>query len=168
MVIVGSLNKAKVEAIADTFENYLVEGIAVPSDVLAQPIGDYMTRQGAINRALYALEKGKGTIGIGLEGGVTFLGEECYVCNWGALVTQEGEVFTANGAGIQLPIFFKEELLKGVELGVLMEGYTKKLDVRTHEGAIGVFTDGLLMRKTMYQQLATLLKGQFYYNKKQV
>ena len=59
-------------------------------------------------------------------------------------------------------------MLKGVELGVLMEGYTKKLDVRTHEGAIGVFTDGLLMRKTMYQQLATLLKGQFYYNKKQV
>lgn len=162
-IIVGSLNNTKLAATRATFPETEVIGVAAPSQVLAQPVGQEMTRIGAINRATYAARQASDCIGIGFEGGVTFLGGKLFLCNWGALVTSTGEQFTASGAQIELPNELIAPLLQGEELGSILEEYTQKRAIGKHEGAIGIFTKGYVLRKEMYAQIALLLRGQYEY-----
>ena len=125
-IVIASLNKTKVKAVAAVFQDCEVIPKSLPSDVSDQPIGDEETRKGAINRAKHAAALAENSIGIGLEGGVMFVDHELYLCNWGALVDQHKHVFTASGARIRLPDDFQKDLLNGVELSVLMDAFTKK------------------------------------------
>lgn len=165
-IIVGSLNKTKIDAIRTVFPGANVKGFSVPSLVLAQPIGEEMTRRGAINRALHSKRLAKDCIGIGLEGGVTFHEEKFYLCNWGALVFEDEQIVTASGAKIELPNEMIAPIFAGKELATVMNEYTKKSNIRFHEGAIGIFTNHLLLRKQMYEQIALLLKGQYEYKRR--
>ncbi|WP_217587060.1 DUF84 family protein [Lentibacillus saliphilus] len=162
----GSKNKAKLLAIRTGFPEADVEGHSVPSNVSAQPITDEETLQGAINRATQCADNTSGTYGIGLEGGVMELGGHLYVCNWGALVTPSGDLYTASGARIKLPKGFKSLLDGQEELGHLMDVYTKKEDIRQNEGAIGIFTNQLMTRSDMFAHVVILLRGQLEYNSK--
>lgn len=166
-IIVGSLNPTKVEAVKEVFSHMKVEAIKAPSKVLAQPIGNEMTRVGAINRAQFSLENGEGMYGIGFEGGVLFISGQLYLCNWGALLTRNGDLFTASGFNIPLPNSFTVPILAGEELGNLIEQYSNKIYSRSKEGAIGLFTNDLMVRKDIYLQIATLLKGQLLFTNKE-
>lgn len=160
-IVVGSLNKTKVNAIKSVFPADEIRSVAVPSNVLQQPITSEMTRKGAIHRAKNGLHVATVDYSVGLEGGgVTFIDGELYVCNWGALATSSGEVFTASGGLIPLPSAFIEPILRGEELATLMEQYTNKRDIRSKEGAIGVFTNELITREQVYIYIGTLLRGQ--------
>lgn len=165
-IVVGSLNQTKIKAVQAVFKEADVLAKAVPSGVRRQPIGDEETLQGAINRARYSIENYPYDIGIGLEGGVLFLGEGLYLCNWGALIMSNGKVFTAGGARILLPNEFKTRIENGVELSDVMDEYTKKKGIRHHEGAIGIFTNRRVLRHEMFTHIVTLLKGQMEYNHK--
>ena len=44
-----------------------------------------------------------------------------------------------------------------------MDSYVKKHNVRQNEGAIGIFTNGLVDRTQMFSELSTLLIGQYLY-----
>lgn len=165
-IIVGSLNKTKVNAIKSVFTDDDIQSREVASHVLKQPITTEMTRIGAVNRAKNGLVTASVDYSIGLEGGVTFVNGELYVCNWGALATASGTIFTASGGLIPLPSSFIEPILQGEELAVLMDEYTNKPNVRSQAGAIGIFTDGLVVRKEVYTYIARLLKGQLQYSRK--
>src|SRR5690625_3445043 len=104
-----------------------------------------MTREGAINRATNALERLNVDYGIGLEGGVVFIRDQLYVCNWGALLTNSGELFTASGASIPLPESFTQHLLRGEQLVNLVRNYMNGENARAHEGAVGLFTNQLVI-----------------------
>lgn len=143
-----------------------IRSIDVPSSVLQQPITSEMTRQGAINRAKEGIKMAKVDYSIGLEGGVTFIDGELYVCNWGALATPAGETFTASGGLIPLPSTFIEPILQGEELATLMEQYTNQRDIRSNEGAIGILTNGLITREQVYIYIGTLLRGQLLHRNK--
>ncbi|MFC0300945.1 DUF84 family protein [Virgibacillus soli] len=165
-IIIGSKNPAKMEAVKTVFSDAVVEADSVPSDVSAQPFSDEETREGAINRAKACSKRHENTIGIGLEGGVMYVGKQLFLCNWGALVTEEGNVFTASGARIALPTEIEEQLKFGTELGDVMDAYAKKQDVRKKEGAIGIFTNDLVSRSDMFVHVVQLLRGQWeYWNK---
>lgn len=165
--IIGSNNPTKIRALKNALSSLQIEGNVLkenaPSGVKAQPIGDEETAKGAINRAKNALILNNGTIGIGLEGGVVMMNETIYLCNWGALVTKNGEEFSASGAKIPLPIEFKDQLLAGKELGDLMDQYCSKEGIRKKEGAIGIFTDGAMNRAAMFEHVVKLLLGQWQY-----
>jgi len=162
-IVIGSLNQTKINAIATLFPDDEIVSIAAPSNILNQPITNEMTRTGAINRAKFGLEVEQVDYSFGLEGGVTFINEQLYLCNWGALVTTKGEIFTASGGVIPLPTSFTARILAGEELAEIMEDYTHTRDIRSHKGAIGVFTNGLITREGLYNYIGTLLKGQLYY-----
>lgn len=166
-IAIGSVNQTKVNAIKSVFPTDDIQSIAAPSSVLSQPISNEMTRTGAINRALYSLEKLAVDYSIGLEGGVMLMGEQLYLCNWGALITATGEIFTASGGLIPLPKSFKEPILQGEELSIIMERYTDRQQIGSTKGAIGIFTNGLMRREQLYVYIGTLLKGQlqFKHNK---
>lgn len=163
-IIIGSTNQAKIEAVRSNFEDCHIDGIEVASKVSAQPFSDEETFEGAINRARECANSEKGVIGIGLEGGVMELENDFYLCNWGALVDEEENLFTASGARIPLPDEIAEELQKGSELGDLMDAYAQRTGVRQNEGAIGIFTNELVNRSEMFEHVVRLLKGQYLFH----
>ena len=166
-VAVGSKNQTKVGAVQQVWEAVTIVPASVPSGVAAQPFSDEETMQGAINRAKGALDKEEADIGIGLEGGVMKTEHGLFMCNWGALATREGKVFVAGGARIMLPEEFLAPLENGKELSEIMETFVKRKDIRSHEGAIGIFTDHYVDRTQLFVHVVKLLVGQYKYDEKQ-
>ena len=168
-LIIGSKNPTKIKAVETVFPSYEVIAKDMPSYVSAQPMSDEETRQGAINRARQSMESMPGAIGIGLEGGIMYVNDQLCLCNWGSLVTENGDVYTASGARIPLPEAFRTQLEDGTELGQVMEQYAKKQNVKQKEGAIGIFTNELVSRQEMFAHVVKLLRGQWeYWDKKTV
>ncbi|MEH7074716.1 DUF84 family protein [Neobacillus drentensis] len=161
-IIIGSKNPAKINAVKNSFtsEDEFVN-LDIPSGVNEQPFSDEETIKGAINRAIGALKQGKGDIGIGLEGGVQETSYGLFICNWGALVSNEGETFIAGGARIPLPEEVAIRLRSGEELGLVMEDFANKKNVRKQEGAVGIFTNGMVSRSEMFTHVMDLLVGQY-------
>lgn len=164
-LVIGSKNPTKIKAVEGIFPTYPVTSLDVPSNVSAQPFSDEETRQGAINRAMQCAKTNTNSVGIGLEGGVMYVESQLFLCNWGALVTENEEIYTASGARIVLPKVFDEKLKSGIELGDIMDHYAKKQGVRKKEGAIGVFTNDLISRQEMFAHVVKLLRGQWEYGK---
>lgn len=171
LIAIGTKNKAKTAAVEEIakkyFENIDVEYISVPSGVSDQPFSDAETRQGAINRAVNTRESTNADLSFGLEGGVYELDGEIYCCNWGAVAIKDGPVISSSGASFVLPEEIAEQLHAGKELGPVMDIFTETKDIRQHSGAIGIFTDGLVDRKEMFEHIVTLLIGQVRYQMKQ-
>ncbi|MEH6889253.1 DUF84 family protein [Bacillus sp. JJ864] len=164
-VAVGSKNKVKVNAVQQVLTEAEIVSLSVPSHVSAQPFSDEETLQGASNRAKLALAEGKADIGIGLEGGVMHTNHGLFMCNWGALATKEGKLFTAGGARMKLPDEFIQPLEEGKELSEVMEDYTKQRDIRSNEGAIGIFTNNYVDRTDLFVHVVKLLVGQYMYDR---
>jgi inosine/xanthosine triphosphatase len=164
-VIIGSTNPAKVSAVKNAFQYTYTEFISldISSEVSEQPFSDEETIKGAINRAVGALNQGNGDIGIGLEGGVQESEHGLLLCNWGALASNRIEPIIAGGARFLLPAEIAVRLRAGEELGPVMDDYAKKQNVRKHEGAVGIFTNGLINRSEMFSHIMNLLIGQFHY-----
>ncbi|CEG23299.1 Non-canonical purine NTP phosphatase [Planococcus massiliensis] len=163
-VSVASKNPAKIDAVSAVLEKLQLGAEIVPVDagsgVSAQPFSLEETRQGAVNRAQAAL-LGKYDLAFGLEGGVYVLEESLYLCNWGALATKEGRIYTAAGAQLPLPERISEQLRAGRELGPVMDEYAGEIGIRHHKGAIGILTSGLVKRNEMFEHIVELLAGQF-------
>ncbi|MFZ4450707.1 DUF84 family protein [Salibacterium aidingense] len=159
---VGSGNKAKIQAVSAVFSDkgYRIYGYEVDSAVSAQPFSEEETKAGAETRA-QAVVKKEADIGIGLEGGVTEMEDGLYLCNWGALADTQGNIFTAAGAKIRLPEEIAEGLRAGKELKTVMDLYTDRHDVSQNEGAVGIFTDGIISRADMFTHTVQLLYGQW-------
>ncbi|UOQ46113.1 DUF84 family protein [Halobacillus salinarum] len=164
-VYIGSQNPTKKAAVKSEFPEDEIIGVDVESKVSAQPFSDEETLEGAINRARECAAMKKADLGIGLEGGVMEIGEDLYLCNWGALIDHRENLYTASGARIRLPDEIKKELEKGLELGEVMDRYTAKQNVRKNEGAIGIFTNGAIIREEMFQHIVRLLKGQWEFDR---
>jgi inosine/xanthosine triphosphatase len=162
-IIIGSKNPTKILAVKDIFPGADVTSLDAASGVSPQPFSDEETKQGAVNRATRCMKSAPDTIGIGLEGGVMYVGHQLYLCNWGALVTPDEHIFTASGARIVLPAEIEAGLKDGKELGDMMDGYARKQEVRKKEGAIGIFTNNLVSRKDMFSHVVKLLRGQWEY-----
>ncbi|PLR83826.1 MULTISPECIES: DUF84 family protein [Bacillus] len=164
-VIIGSKNPAKVSAVQQAFANFQAKVIStdVPSGVREQPFSDDETIEGAVNRAILALETGECDIGIGLEGGVQESSSGLLLCNWGAFVQQEKPPIIAGGARFVLPEEISQRLRAGEELGPVMDDYAKKTNVRKNAGAVGIFTSGLVDRAAMFSHIMHLLIGQYIY-----
>lgn len=160
-IMIGSTNEAKVQAVKEVFPEATVIASSVPSGVRSQPFSDEETKIGARKRASYCLQQSEVGLAIGLEGGVMFIGDQLYLCNWGALQTKAGEIFDAAGARIPLPQQITERLLQGKELGDVIDEYVKRKNIRHYEGAIGIFTNQLVNRKDLFVHIVQLLKGQY-------
>ncbi|WP_337955927.1 DUF84 family protein [Bacillus weihaiensis] len=166
IIAIGTENPTKVNAVKAALAPYLEASFVqadVSSDVSDQPKSDDETLTGAINRAKNVLYHSKADLGIGLEGGLIKTTSGYFLCNWGALVDEKLKPIVAGGARIVIPDEIGERVFKGQELGVVMDDYVKKHNVRQNEGAIGIFTNGLVDRTKMFTELSTLLIGQYFY-----
>ncbi|PFG05034.1 inosine/xanthosine triphosphatase [Bacillus sp. es.034] len=169
-IAIGTTNPAKVQAIQKAFEEQYKEVqfqyLKTHSHVSEQPMTDQETIEGALNRAKNVLKATDSDAGIGLEGGVSESLYGMFVCNWGALVDRQGNEIIGGGARISLPNEISRELKAGKELGPLMDKYTQRTGIRKKEGAVGIFTNGLVTRETMFLHVVQLLVGQWQYRTK--
>ena len=170
LIAIGTKNKAKTAAVeavvAQYFKNCTFEHVSVQSGVSEQPFSDAETRRGAIQRAINTREATNADLSFGLEGGVYEIDGVMYCCNWGAVALKDGTVISSSGASFVLPEEVASQLRAGEELGPVMDVFTKKKDIRHHAGAIGIFTEGLVDRKAMFEHIVTLLIGQVFYHSK--
>lgn len=166
--IIGTTNKAKRHAcelvIKEYYPHSIITGISVNSGVSDQPFGDEETLEGALNRAKKANEYGEDAVGIGLEGGVRFVNDKLYICNWGAFYLPDGSRFTAGGAQIELPDDISKEIQEGKELGPVVEKYFSRDNIRHNEGAMGILTNGTISRTDLFSHILHLLVGQWQYS----
>lgn len=166
-IAIGTTNKAKIQSVQaivnQYFEKVNFTYFKAPSQVSEQPITAEETRLGSINRAKNTSIATGAMLSFGLEGGVTEIDGDMYVCNWGALTLADGTTFTAAGAQIILPEEIAQEIRAGKELGPVMEQYTQRLDIRQGTGAVGIFTQGIVTRQTMFEHIVALLIGQYLF-----
>ncbi|MRX72712.1 DUF84 family protein [Bacillus lacus] len=166
-IAVGTLNKAKLEAVRKAMlveQSAVIFPVDVPSGVSSQPFSDEETMLGAVNRSKKAAEFGEADAGIGLEGGIYEDSSGFYLTNWGALTDKTGKVFTAGGARILLPYEIGLHVKKGVELGIVMDSLFSAENIREKEGAVGIFTNGMVSRSEMFVHIVKLLMGQYYFH----
>jgi inosine/xanthosine triphosphatase len=174
-LFVGSTNPAKLEAVrlavVQHWPEVKIEGFNVKSNVSEQPMSDTETQTGAINRAKAALAAGLASgqkipsnecLGIGLEGGVTKIGDELWATVWVAVTDQDGNVFSANGARIKISEFIAGPILAGGEMGPVVSKLVGIEDVRTKQGMIGVVTSNFVTRAEEYGNIAKLAIGLWY------
>jgi len=150
-VVVGSQNPVKVKATKNVLERLYgeveVDSLKVDSQVPSQPFGIDQTIEGAINRAKNAYNSDY-DLSVGIESGLmetphTITG---YIdLQWCAIY--DGEKVTIGvSAGFEYPPKVIEEVLKGKEVGDVMDEVTGVENLGEKTGAISYFTKGLLDR----------------------
>ena len=152
-LVVGSQNPVKAQAVENVLQKiYPTEVVEftskeVESGVPDQPFGKKETIQGAVNRAKNAYSS-EFDLSVGIESGLmeaphTITG---YVdLQWCAIY--DGENITLGvSAGFEYPPQVVEEVLKGREVGEVMDKLTGVDDLGKKTGAVSFLTNGLLDR----------------------
>jgi non-canonical (house-cleaning) NTP pyrophosphatase len=85
-------------------------------------------------------------MGIGLEGGVD---REGSLINCVSVVTAEGRENLAWGVRFPLPPGVVAQVLRGEELGPLIDALTGRTESKKELGAVGILTNGLFTRTEM-------------------
>jgi inosine/xanthosine triphosphatase len=158
-IYVGTTNHVKIAAVKKVAKEYEVVGLEVDSGVSKQPFSDQETIQGATNRALALPQDG---LRIGLEAGVQPLNGELYLVNWGVLIDEDHHVYVAGGTRLPLPTPVARALeLRTDELATIIDHLYQTSDIKHHEGAIGILTNGLVHRIDIFEHIVKLLLGQY-------
>lgn len=160
-VYVASTNEAKVNACKEVLNDYEIIPLKVDSLVSSQPKSDEETIKGALNRAKSLPSDG---LRIGLEAGVNFHNDRLFLVNWGVLIDENENVYYAGGTRIELPEFVKEGIFDyNKELATIMEETFHEHDIRSKQGAIGVFTSNQVKRVDIFIHIVKLLYGEYLY-----
>lgn len=157
-ILVGSKNPVKIDAVRESLSNYFqnieVSGIEVESGVSIQPVGDE-TFIGAKNRALKLKKLNESNninadLFVGIEGGIIKEFNCWFAFGCMCMVDKYGNIGFGTSPHFQLPLLVVEKLLKGIELGTVMDEIQNEENTKQKLGAIGYFTNGVMNRKEFY------------------
>ena len=179
-IFVGSHNPVKINSVinasSETWPGVVVEGFDVSSGIPEQPIGDKVTKTGAMNRAKAVLAEGLNkyqndgrnftndeVLGVGLEGGI-FEDDEGQMWStvWAVVVDKTSFMEFANGARFKVPNIVAEKIRKGEEMGPIISQVVGEADIRKKQGMIGITTKGFVDRTEEYQGIVKLALGLWY------
>lgn len=156
LVAIGSRNPAKINAVRSSFSmafpkaRYVV--IDAPSGVSDMPMSAEEVRLGALNRAKSSLSMAKrAQYGVGIEGGVERTVDGLMVCGYVCIVHKSGRTGIGGGTSVLLPKSIASEVVKGRELGHVIDDLTGRSNVKQKEGAIGILTKGITSRKEIFR-----------------
>jgi len=157
-ILVGSKNPVKIDSVKEAFANYFegieVLGLDVDSDVSSQPVNEE-TIAGARNRALKLMELNKSqNLGaeyfVGIEGGIAKQFDRWFAFGCMCVIDGSGRTGFGLSPHFELPPAVVEKLLKGTELGDVMDEIMNQQNTKQKQGAIGFFTNGVMSRKELY------------------
>jgi len=150
-VAVGSRNPVKVMATENVLKNFYddlhVSGVDVDSGVPSQPFGLDQTIEGAVNRAKNAYSSDV-DLGVGIESGLMETPSSItgYIDLQWCAVFDGSRVTIGVSSGFEYPPGVIEEVLKGREVGDVMDEVTGISNLGEKTGAVSHLTHGLLDR----------------------
>lgn len=174
-VAVGSTNPVKLAAVRAVLQRLEprahVDGIAVPSGVPDQPVGDDETIRGATNRAHAARAARDADLGVGIEGGVVDTPHGMRTCAWAVVVTRAGNAHVGGSLSMPLPDAVAALIRGGAELGHAIDQLVGTTNIKHGAGAVGILTEGLVNRMEAYETilayaLAPVLGPKLYYTER--
>jgi len=157
-VLVASRNPVKVGAVEQAFRRAFpsaplqLQGLAAPSGVRDQPMTDEETLLGARNRmGFIKAQRPEADFWVAIEGGVrpTAAGMEAF--GWMAVQHRQRESCTRS-ATFQLPSAAVRALRSGEELGPVMDRLVDETGTKAKGGAVGLLSNGLVTRTSLYVQ----------------
>lgn len=155
-IAIGSKNPVKIEAtkkiMKRIYKKVKITPVKVFSGVTHTPLSEEECIRGAINRAKKAIESTKADFGIGMEGGITKIFNKYFLHGWCAVIDKKGKIGLGGCNGLELPSPIVKKVIKGKELGEVMDEVTGMQDTKKKMGAVGIFTDGLTNRQEAWEQ----------------
>lgn len=155
LVAIGSTNPVKRAAVIAVMEELCPDAVFKPIEVdpgvPAQPLSDEEMVTGAKARAIAARIALGADLGIGLEGGVHRSAWGALLSGWAAIVDRQGRLGLGSGGRIVLPPVLVESLEQGEELGPAMDRLSGLHDTRKGPGAVGILTNGLVVRDEAFR-----------------
>lgn len=155
-IIIASKNPTKIQATQMGFEQafraqeFIFEGVDVPSGVSAQPMSDEETYQGALQRATAAQEvQPKADFWVGIEGGCMKRYGQLEAFAW-VVIHSKTETGFARTASFLLPPPIAKLVQEGVELGHADDQFFGRNDSKKKNGAVGILTQNQLTRAAYY------------------
>jgi len=170
-IAVGTRNPVKIAAVENVFKMIWADAeiiaVDVPSNVSDQPMSDDEAIVGAENRARLSQKKTGADFGIGLEGCGNDTAFGMFLSGWVVVIDRNGRIGMGSGGRILLPEKIAAEVRKGRELGPVMDEFTGGHNTKQKEGAVGILTNGLVMRKDAFERpliyaLARFLNEEWY------
>jgi inosine/xanthosine triphosphatase len=151
IVAVGSSNPTKIRPVRSVFSHFYpkseVIGVAVKSGIKAQPLNDLETYQGALNRAINAINIVKNAeFGVGIEGGLNQTNYGWFERSLVVIVDRKGKIGVGSSGGLILP----QKVIDIIKQGKTLEDaidqlcHTKKIGKGI--GMFGVFTNRMVTR----------------------
>ncbi|RYU68325.1 non-canonical purine NTP phosphatase [Aliivibrio finisterrensis] len=157
-VIISSLNPAKISAVEAAFNQVFPDsvfnfiGVSVDSGVPDQPMSCIDTKQGAINRVNNAkIQHPNAEYYVGLEAGIE--GNSTFA--W-MIIDNTKQVGESRSSSLPLPPAVITAVNQGKELGDVMDEQFNTDNIKQKGGAIGLLTNNLLTRSSVYQQALIL------------
>ena len=156
-VLVGSRNPVKLEATKEAFSAYFgtveVTGIGVSSNVSNQPIDDE-TFAGARNRAfeMKRIDEARdfnAKFFVGIEGGITKLFHRWFAFGVMCIIDVTGRMGYGTSPFFELPSHISEELLKGAELGDVMDNLIGEKNTKENRVPWGISLMALWIGKNI-------------------
>jgi inosine/xanthosine triphosphatase len=161
-IIVGSRNPVKVEATLAGFRrmfpgaSFEIKGTSAESFVRNQPQDDSETLQGANNRALSCRAQfPESDYWVGIEGGIHEDQGELLAFAWVVIYSVHcaGKGRTGTFA---LPTAIAQLVRDGLELGEADDLVFARTNSKQDNGAVGLLTDNVIDRKSLYEQAVIL------------
>lgn len=167
---------ARISALEESWRGASVIARAVLTDAPAMPLTDRELMLGARARAWAVREQllaegASAQIYVGLEGGFHSLelnaGPMTFLRGWAYATDGERECFGASPSIHVPPAIARRVIEEGSELGPLMDQLAGQQDVRSRQGAWGVFSRELLTRSMSFEAaliaaFAPFYNGKFY------
>ena len=168
-IIVGSKNPVKINAAKHIFTQFFADhtidckGVNAPSDVPDQPIGEDETRIGAQNRVKYCKQHYQADYYVSMEGGAERFSYGAATFAYVVIDDTSNQV-VGRSSNLPLPNILYNALLKGEELGDVMDSAFKTINIKQKGGAIGLLTNNHATRESTYIQALTLAMAPFLHS----
>lgn len=166
IVGIATENPAKINACQNIFDKYIKSGSnghvyypqKVETGITDMPLSISELQKGSQNRAVNLFKQlGSQNINpdltVGLEGGF-FISDQSsvFLQSWVYIFDGTRGYWGASGA-IQVPDKISTEVLKnGRELAEVIDEFTNLTDIRSRQGAVGIFTENRVSRSQFFEQ----------------
>lgn len=162
-IIVASTNPVKIKAAQAGFsamfphEKFKIKGIASKSGVGKQPMTNWQTINGALNRVNYASQiVPEADYWIGIEGGVEEIKGEMEVFAWVVIKDKTGKVSKGKTGTFTLPQKVVKLVKQGIELGEADDIVFSQKNSKQKIGAVGLLTGNIIDRTKYYTEAVIL------------
>lgn len=162
-IIVASENPVKINAVKEGFrlmfphKEFRLTGVAAKSGVGKQPMTNWQTISGALNRVNYISQKNPDAdYWIGIEGGVEEIKGEMEVFAWVIIKNKQNKISKGKTGTFTLPKKIVELVKKGMELGEADDLVFSQKNSKQKSGAVGLLTGNAIDRTKYYLEAVIL------------